>query len=92
METLLYMSQKELKRIEVMQKLVEKRASQAVAANLLQISVRQVKRLLTQYRQSGASGLLFKRRGKPSNRRLSSSVKELCLALIEKYYYALIPH
>lgn len=79
METLLQMSQKELKRIEVMQKLVEKRVSQAVAANLLQINVRQVKRLLTQYRQFGASGLISKRRGKPSNRRLPNNIKELRL-------------
>lgn len=55
MKTLLSISQKELKRVGIMQKLVEKRMAQAAAAELLQISKRQVKRLLAQYRQSGAS-------------------------------------
>lgn len=81
------MSQKELTRIEVMQKLVEKRMSQAVAANLLQTSVRQVKRLLAQYRQSGVSGLISKRRGKPSNHKLPNNIKELSIALIREHYH-----
>ena len=58
METLLTMSKTELNRLEVMQKLSEKRMTQAVAADLLGISVRQVKRLLGKYRQTGAAGLV----------------------------------
>lgn len=87
METLLHMSHTELKRIEVMQKLIEKRISQVMAANLLQISVRQVKRLLRQYKQCGASGLISKRRGKPSNHKLPDNIKELSMALIREHYH-----
>ena len=86
-ETLLTMSKQELNRVEIMQKLAEKRMTQATAADLLHISVRQIKRLLSIYRQSGASGLISNKRGKPSNNRLPDSVKELCIALISKHYY-----
>ena len=65
------MSSKELSRLEVMQKLEEKRMRQKQAARLLGVSVRQVKRLLKNYRREGARGLVSKRRGQVSNNRLS---------------------
>lgn len=57
-----------LNRLEIMQKLAEKRMKQSTAANLLQISIRQVKRLVSKYRHFGAAGLISNRRGKTSNR------------------------
>lgn len=81
------MSQKELKRVEIMQKLVEKRMTQAAAADSLQISIRQVKRLLANYRQTGASGLISVRRGKSSNHKLPDNIKELSIALISEHYH-----
>lgn len=70
-----------------MQKLIEKRVTQAIAADLLQVSIRQVKRLLAKYRQAGASGLVSARRGKPSNRKLPNNLKELSIALIREHYH-----
>ena len=65
------MSTKELSRLEIMQRLAEKRMSQREAAHVLGVSVRQVKRLLRAYREHGAQGLISKRRGRPSNNRLA---------------------
>ena len=56
MDELLTMSKREITRLEVMQRLKEKRLKQAEAAEMLGISVRQVKRLWRAYRQEGAQG------------------------------------
>jgi transposase len=64
------MSTKELSRVEVMGRLQEKRLTQKEAAKILGISERQVKRLWKRYRAKGVSGLVSRRRGKPSNNRV----------------------
>ncbi len=76
MDELLTMSKKELNRLEVMQRIKEKRLTQKEAARMLGLSVRQVKRLYSAYRQQGAVGLVSKRRGKPSNNRLDVQVEQ----------------
>jgi transposase len=85
-DELLKMSTKELSRLEVMQRLDEKRLKQAAAAELLGISKRQVKRLLRRFRQQGASGLVSKRRGKPSNNQLADDTRRKVLDLLKSKY------
>ncbi|MES0360843.1 MAG: helix-turn-helix domain-containing protein, partial [Anaerolineales bacterium] len=87
MSDLIEMSTKEMKRLEVIQRIEEKRMKQTEAARILKISVRHVKRLLRAYRQSGAEGLVSKRRGKPSNNRLKAEVKQQALDLIYSQYH-----
>jgi len=84
---LLAMSKKELKRLEVIQRIEEKNMKQREAARILKITVRHVKRLLRAYRRSGAEGLVSKRRGKPSNNRLKAEVKQQAIDLIYGHYY-----
>jgi transposase len=80
------MSAKEMSRLEVMQRLAEKRLKQKEAAEILGVTVRQVKRLLKKYRQSGAGGLISQRRGKASNHQLSVEVKQRGLDLLKGKY------
>lgn len=80
------MSPKELSRLEVMQKLEEKRMRQKQAAHNLGLSVRQVKRLLRAYRDQGAQGLVSKRRGRPSNNRLPEETTRQALSLLKGKY------
>ncbi len=77
---------KEVNRLEVMQRLDGKRLKQKAAAELLGMSERQVKRLLRCYRQEGASGLISKRRGRPSNNQLAEETKRKVLDLLESKY------
>lgn len=86
MDELLTMSNRELTRLEVMQRLREKRLTQKEAARLLKISARQVKRLWQAYRKKGAKGLVSQRRGKPSNNRLDAGVVQQALDLIKQKY------
>src|SRR6185369_3439342 len=69
-EPLLQMSQPELTRLEVIQRVKRKSLKQRQATELLSVSVRDVKRLRKTYQASGAAGLISKRRGRPSNNRL----------------------
>ena len=86
MDELLTMSNREITRIEIMQRLKEKRLTQKEAAGMLGISTRQVKRLWRAYRKKGAAGLVSKRRGKPSNNRLDAGVAQQALDLIKEKY------
>ena len=80
------MSTKEMTRLEIMQKLKEKRMSQAEAARLMGIGERQVRRLWRIYRAKGAAGLVSKRRGQKSNHQLSQAVKQEALDQIKRQY------
>jgi len=86
MDKLITMSTKELTRLEVMQRLKEKRLSQKEAANLLGMSVRQVKRLWRKYQKDGVKGLVSKRRGQPSNHRLDEKTTRQVLGLLKERY------
>lgn len=86
MDRLLEMSAKELNRLEVMQRLSEKRMSQKEAGRILGRSVRQIKRLLRAYRKQGAAGLVSKHRGRKGNNRLSEEVKKRALNLLKTKY------
>jgi transposase len=86
MDKLLEMSVKELNRLGVMQRLTEKRMSQKEAGRILNVSRRQIKRLLKAYRKKGAAGLISKHRGRKGNNRLSEEVKRRALNLLKTKY------
>jgi len=91
MEILVQMSTKELSRLEVMQRLSEKRMSQKEAGEILHLGKRQIKRLLKSYRKQGAVGLVSKHRGRKGNNRLSESVKKQGLNLLKTKYQGFGP-
>jgi transposase len=80
------MSAKEIQRLEVMQKITERRMSQKVAAQELGISPRQVKRLWKRYREKGAAGLVSKQRGKVSHNHLSEETERAAVDLLHSHY------
>jgi transposase len=86
MDKTLTMSTKELSRLEVMQRLKGKRLLQKEAANMLDISIRQIKRLWQKYQKQGAKGLISQRRGKASNHCLDAGISQQALDLIKKKY------
>ena len=86
MDRLLKMSAKELSRLEVTQRLSEKRMSQKEAGTILHLGTRQIKRLLKAYRKRGAAGLVSKHRGRRGNNRLAEDVKQRALNLLKTKY------
>lgn len=86
MDKLLTMSNVEITRLEVMQRLKEKRLTQKEAARLLRIGIRQVKRLFRAYKAEGALGLVSQRRGKSSNHQLDPAIVQQAIDLIYERY------
>ena len=80
------MSERELRRIEVLSRVVEGRWSVVHAAGVLGLSARQVQRLLTIFREAGAPALRRKARGRPSNNRIRDGVRDFALALVRENY------
>jgi transposase len=81
------MSQRELSRLEVIQRVCRKTRTQTQAADLLHLSLRHVKRLCKAYKATGARALISKRRGRPSNNRLPAAVTGQARELLRTRYY-----
>nr|WP_241390842.1 ISNCY family transposase [Serratia proteamaculans] len=80
------MSQKELNRIPVLQQVCDKLLTQSVAAKLLNLSVRQLQRVLARYLSYGATGIASRKRGMPANNRAPDDLKLQVLALLREKY------
>ncbi len=86
MSCLITMSQKELHRLELIQRVRGRSLTVVEAAALLRLSRSQVHRLLQAYDLAGADGLVSKKRGRPSNRRHSEDFRNLVLDLVREHY------
>lgn len=80
------MSQKEVKRSQVLDRLKEGKISQQEAAQQMNISTRQVRRLAKRYQREGLAGLISKKRGYASNRRLDETLRATAIQLIGAHY------
>jgi transposase len=83
---LVTMSDKELVRAQVIQSVCEKRLRRRDAASQLDLSERQVQRLMDKFRLSGTPGLASLNRGKPGNNNLPEQLRMNVLALLRENY------
>ena len=84
---LLTMSTKELQKLEIIQNVCDKRIRQIDASKILDLSRRHIQRLVNQYRQFRANGLISKKRTKPSNRQFNATLKKQVIDLIQTHYF-----
>lgn len=82
----LTMSVKELNRLEVLGRVLERRLTQRSAAVQLGLCLRQVERLCRALRDQGGAGLASRKRGRPSNRKLPAAVRDRALDLVRTHY------
>jgi transposase len=85
-EDMLVMSREELRRLEVIKKVICKEMKQKKAGKFLGMSVRQVKRWVKRVRKEGEKGIIHRLRGRRSNRQFAAGFKERVLDLMEKKY------
>jgi hypothetical protein len=78
--------QGELRRLHVIQKVLEKVLKQRGAAEILSLSGRQIRRIVKRIRSEGGRGVIHKSRGRPSNRRISDLTKEKVIKLYRAQY------
>ena len=80
------MSKQEFSRLEVLLRVQSGRLRVSDACALIGLRRRQIFRLLRGLKQDGATSLLSKHRGKPSNHRLPAAVRALALSLVRERY------
>ena len=88
---LVSMSDKELKRLSVLQEICDQRITQPQAAQLLHISERQIRRLLQKYKTQGPTALAHAARGQISNSRLPEELRLKCLNLVAEQFHGFGP-
>lgn len=85
-EDIINMSLKELKRLKVIQEVIDRHMRHKFAASMLGLSERQVRRLVKAVREEGDRGIIHKARGRASNRRKPEKVKKKVLKLYKQKY------
>ncbi len=80
------MAMRELNRLKVIQAVIDGILKPSRAAEQLGLTDRQIRRLVNRVRAEGPSGIVSKRRGKPSNHRLSPDIAATALTLIRSRY------
>jgi transposase len=80
------MSGQELTRVHVIRQAMSHALRQKEAGEVLDVTTRQVRRLIQRVRAEGDAGLVHRGRGKPSNRRISDKVKTKVLTLYTQRY------
>jgi transposase len=86
MEGLVTMSDKELDRLRVLERVISGALTQRAAAEMLGLTARQVRRLERAYQAHGAGALASKRRGRPSNRKRDPAFRERVIELVRTRY------
>lgn len=85
-EDIIMAHQGELKRLHVVQKVLERVLKQVEAAEMLSLSARQMGRIVKRIRIEGDKGIIHRSRGKPSNRRIPKKMRDKVMGLYRKQY------
>lgn len=88
---LITMTQKELSRYEIIQRLIRKEIDGTEASKLMGLSVRQVKNIKARVIKEGERGVIHKNRGRESNRKIKPEIIKKAKYWLEKKYYDFQP-
>ena len=80
------MSQKELKRLNVIHKVIDEVIAQVKASEILGLSTRQVRRIEGRVLEEGDKGIVHRSRGNPSSRSFQEAVKDKTIKLCKTKY------
>jgi len=80
------MSRRESKRLHIIHQALDRKITQAVAAAVLGLSDRQLRRLIKRIRAEGDDGICHRSRGKASNHRIRPKIKARALKLFKQEY------
>jgi len=87
MKELLLMSRKEVDRVSVLDEVIARKLKQGDAGRKLEISTRQLRRILKGYRRDGPSALIHKSRGKVSNNKTPQELLDQAIELVREKYW-----
>ncbi|NOR64781.1 MAG: ISNCY family transposase, partial [Candidatus Scalindua sp.] len=85
-QDIIMLSQKELVRLHVVHKILNKELKHKEASEVLSLSERQIRRVVSRVTVEGDQGIVHKSRGKPSNRRVSPKLKNKAIECYRTKY------
>jgi len=85
-EGIIMATQEELRRLHVIQKVLEGGVRQVEAAEMLSLSSRHIRRVVKRIKQEGQRGIVHRSRGQPSNRKLPDQLKDKVIKLYRTTY------
>ena len=83
---ILMLRARELKRLQVMGKVIEGELKQKEAGEILRLSERQVRRIKRRIKDEGEKGVIHRLRGKPSTHRIAEEIRGRVVELYRKKY------
>lgn len=86
MESRITMSPKEVRKYDIIRKLINKELNGSEAAEALALTVRHVRRLKKRVEKNGIKGLVHGSRGKAGNRSIPAKEKQKIIALLREHY------
>ena len=90
-EDIIRMSLRDLRRLKIVHKALDRRITQKTASSMLDLSERHLRRLVQSVREFGDNGIFHHGRGRPSNRRLPERVRTMVLKAYRKKYVGFGP-
>lgn len=85
-EDIIVMDKEDRRRLHLIQQVIEKKASQKEIAEALELSDRQIRRIVKRIRKEGDAGVIHRLRGKKSNRKFATEIREKMLDLYRGKY------
>lgn len=83
---IIMMSERELKRLHIIHKVLDKELKQVRAIEILNLSDRQMRRIVKRVRKEGDEGIIHKSRGRISNRAIPKKIKDKVIRLYREEY------
>ncbi len=84
---IIMMSSEELRRVSIVNQAIGRVITQEKAAEIIEISERQARRLIKRVREEGDIGIIHKSRGKPGHRRIDEEIKAKAIELCREKYW-----
>jgi transposase len=81
------MSQRDLKRLHIVRKAIDKAITQKEASEIADLSERQIRRIVARIRKEGDRGIVHLLRGRSSNRAIPEKSRHKILALFKAQYH-----
>ena len=80
------MSRQEAKRLHIIHQAIDRKITQAEAATIIDLSDRQIRRMIKRIRKEGDEGICHRSRGKTSNHRIPKKIKDKTLKVFREQY------
>ena len=86
-EDIIAMSKREVNRLKIMEKVLDRQLTQAKAGEVMGIPEWQMRRLVNRVREEGTRGLVHTNRGKSPPNKMSEECKSQVGLILEEHYF-----